>query len=69
MSEPTESSMIPFEKAIFLITLTGWRAWQNYTVRNVKAIERSDLHDMCCLSLCYVIRLCGNRNNMCTIYL
>ena len=69
MSGPTESSMITFEKAIFSITLTEWTAWQNYTVRNVKAIERSDLHDMCCFSLCYIIRLCVNRNNMCAIYL
>ena len=58
----------PLRKLYFLITLTGWTAWQNYSVRNIKAIERSDLHYMCFLSLCYIIRLCVNRY-MCAIYL
>ena len=38
-------------KPYCLPTLMGWTVWPIYMVRNVKAIERSDLYDMCCLSL------------------
>ena len=49
--------MIPFGtnnnigKSYCLPTLIGWIAWPIYLVRNVKATEKSDLYDMCCLNL------------------
>ena len=30
-----------------LPALIGWKVWQIYTAENVKAIEKTDLYDMC----------------------